>query len=92
MERDVLESIAARRDPEQQSVSDSATADAVTATVGSRLEQDVKEMAEGAFRYLLAVYGVPPGPGLPLEGVAQKGCLQRSSKPLTLKQGVSISV
>jgi hypothetical protein len=75
VERDVLESIAARRDPEQQSVSDSATADAVTATVDSRVEQDVKERAEGAFRPLLAVYGAPPGPGLPLEGVAQNGCL-----------------
>jgi hypothetical protein len=76
MERDVLESIAARRDPEQQSVSDSSTADAVTATVGSQLEQDVKEMAEGAFRHLLVIYGVPPGPSLPLEGFAQKVCLR----------------
>jgi hypothetical protein len=75
MERDVLESIAARRDPDQLRVSGSSTADAVTAMVDLRLEQDVKEMVEGAFRHLPVVYGVPPGPGPPLEGFAQKACL-----------------
>ena len=56
-ERHVLESIAAGHDPDQQSVSDSSTADAVTVPVDSSLEQAVEKMEEGAFRHLLVVHG-----------------------------------
>ena len=56
-ERDVLESVAAGHDPDQHSVSDSSTTDAVTVPVDSSLEQAVNKMEEGAFRHLLVVKG-----------------------------------
>lgn len=56
-ERDVLESVAAGHNPDEQHVSGSSSADAVTVPVDSSLEQAVQKMEEGAFRHLLVVKG-----------------------------------
>lgn len=56
-ERDVLNSIAAGQDPDEQRVADNSTADVVTVTVDSSLEQAVEKMTEGDFRHLLVVHG-----------------------------------
>ena len=56
-ERDVLESIAAGEDPDNQRVADNSTADAVTVPVDASVEQAVERMMEGAFRHLLVSHG-----------------------------------
>jgi CBS domain-containing protein len=56
-ERDVLNSVAAGEDPDGQRVADSSTADVVTVTVDSSLEQAVEKMTEGDFRHLLVLHG-----------------------------------
>lgn len=56
-ERDVLNSVAAGQDPDGQSVADNSTADVVTVTVDSSLEQAVEKMTEGDFRHLLVLHG-----------------------------------
>jgi CBS domain-containing protein len=56
-ERDVLNSVAAGQDPDGQRVADNSTADVVTVTVDSSLEQAVEKMTEGNFRHLLVLHG-----------------------------------
>ncbi len=56
-ERDVLNSIAAGQDPDRQRVAENSTAEVVTVSVDSSLEQAVKKMMEGSFRHLLVVDG-----------------------------------
>ncbi len=48
-ERDVLNSVAAGQDPDGQRVADNSTADVVTVTVDSSLEQAVEKMTKGDF-------------------------------------------
>ncbi len=54
-ERDVLNAIAAGRDPESERVADSATLDIVTVSADASLEQAVEKMMECEFRHLLVV-------------------------------------
>lgn len=56
-ERDVLESVAAGHDPDNESVDEHATPDAVAVTVDASLEQAAQKMTEGNFRHLLVVHG-----------------------------------
>jgi CBS domain-containing protein len=56
-ERDVLNSVAAGQDPDGQRVADNSTADVVTVTIDSSLEQAVEKMTKGDFRHLLVIHG-----------------------------------
>lgn len=56
-ERDVLDSIAAGKDPDTERVADNSTADAATVPDDASLEQAVERMMEGTFRHLLVVSG-----------------------------------
>ena len=56
-ERDVLNSVAANQDIDKQTVGDASTANAVTVTVDSSLEDAVERMMEGNFRHVLVTHG-----------------------------------
>lgn len=56
-ERDVLNAIAAGKDPDTESVADNSTADVATVPDEAPLEQAVQRMMEGTFRHLLVVNG-----------------------------------
>ncbi len=56
-ERDILNSIAAGKDPDTERVTDNSTVDAATVPDDGTLEQAVQRMMEGSFRHLLVVNG-----------------------------------
>lgn len=56
-ERDMLHAIAEGQDPDSQRVGDKTTADVVTASVDSSLEEAVEKMMGGDFRHLLVIQG-----------------------------------
>jgi CBS domain-containing protein len=56
-ERDVLDSIAAGQDPDQEIVGDHRTSDLVVASPGWTLEQAAAAMVRGGFRHLVVVEG-----------------------------------
>ena len=56
-ERDILESVAAGQDPDDEHVSDHLTADVVTASPSWSLEEAAAAMVRGSFRHLLVVDG-----------------------------------
>jgi CBS domain-containing protein len=56
-ERDVLESIAAGQDPDQERVCDHLTSDVVYASTTWSLEEAAAAMVQGAFRHLIVIDG-----------------------------------
>lgn len=54
-ERDMLNAIAAGKDPERERVAENATADIVTIQLDASLERAAEKMLQGEFRHLLVV-------------------------------------
>jgi predicted transcriptional regulator len=56
-EQDLLDSVAAGQNPDNECVADHFTSDAVTVSSDSSLEQAAEEMASGGFRHLVVIDG-----------------------------------